>query len=107
MEKTIEPVNFNASQELIDHVDKIFNDLDRYNDQIVSADIYLKSTNVSEEEDKLVEIKVFLPGHDIFIDEYAGDFVTASQTVYDKVKRILIDQKEKDKENRMPRPDKP
>jgi putative sigma-54 modulation protein len=107
MEKNIEPVNFNASQELLNHIDEMFDDLDTYNNQIVSSDIFLESTNKSEEKDKKVKIKVNLPSHEIYVDEVAEDFVSAAQLTHDAVKRQLVKQKEKDKTNRIPRPDKP
>lgn len=107
MDINIEPKNFDASSDLKDQLNTIFQDLDKYNDQIVSADIYLEDTNKSEDKDKEVKVKIFLPGHDIFVDEVDESFLSAAQIAYDRVKRLLIDRKEKDKENRQPRPDKP
>lgn len=100
MEKTIEPVNFNASQELIDHVDEIFEKLPKYHDRIVKADIYLKTVQGSPTKEKMVEVKVFLPGKEVFVKHAAESFISAAQQTYDKVKYQLTKEKEKDKENR-------
>lgn len=95
MEKTIEPVNFKASKELIDNIDQMFNKLDRYNDQIVTADIYLKSLRETPDRAKKVEARIFLPGKDVFVAYEAETFKTAAQKNIDRLKVILG--KEKDK----------
>lgn len=106
MDKVIESVNFDASEDLISRIDSIFDDLNKYNDQIVSSDIYLKVMNERSEKDKNIRIKVFLPGEDLFVEHEAEDFISAAQQLYDKVKRLLIDQNKRHKDPRQPRPDK-
>ena len=95
MDKTIEPVNFNASRQLIDHIDQMFDKLVRYNDQIVKAYIYLKSLRETPDRAKKVEVRVFLPGKDVYVEQEAKDFISAAQKNFDRLKVILA--KEKDK----------
>ena len=95
MDKTIEPVNFNASQELIDNVGSIFDKLSKFNDRIISLDIYLKSLTETPTRDKKVEVRVFLPGKDIFVEQQAETFKSAAQQAYDRLKILLIKEKEK------------
>ena len=106
MDINIEPTNFNASADLITHINEMFEPISKYNDQIHSMDIYLKSTN-KDIQNKHITVKVKLPGHELIQEHEAGDFVTAAQQAYDKLKIQLRDQKEKDKKNFQPRPDKP
>jgi len=95
MDKTIEPVNFNASQELTTHVGEIFDKLVKFNDKIISADIYLKSLRETPRKEKLVEVRVFLPGKDVFVKQQADSFVSAAQQAYDKLKVLVRKEKEK------------
>ncbi len=95
MDKTIEPVNFNASQDLINHVGEIFDKLTKYNDRIVKADIYLKSLRETPTGDKSVEVRIFLPGKDVFVDQAAESFISAAQQAFDRLKVILTKEKEK------------
>lgn len=95
MDKTVEPVNFNASQDLIAHVGQIFDKLTRYNDKIVSADIYLKSLRETPTGEKQVEVRVFLPGKDVFVSQEAESFVSAAQQAFDRLKVLVIKEKEK------------
>ncbi len=95
MDKTIQPVNFNASQELIENVGETFDKLAKYHDRIVSMDIYLKSLTETATRDKKVEVRVFLPGKDIFVEQQAETFKSATQQAYDRLKILLIKEKEK------------
>jgi putative sigma-54 modulation protein len=88
MDKIIEPVNFSASKELIDNMDQMFDKLDRYNDQIVKADIYLKSLRETPEKAKKVEVR-------IFVEYEAETFKTAAQKNIDRLKVILGKKKDK------------
>ncbi len=97
MDKTIEPVNFNASQDLLTHVGEIFDKLEKFNDKIVSADIYLKSLRETPTKEKKIEVRLFLPGKDIFIEQQADSFISAAQQAFDRLKVIIIKEKEKQK----------
>ena len=105
MDIQVTPVNFNASQDLIRHMKDYFKKLTKYNDQITSMDVFMESIS-DEKDDKLVKLKILAPGHELYLQSNKGDFVTAAQDVYDRMKRQLIDQKEIDKENHQNRPDK-
>lgn len=106
MDITLEPVDFNISQELNDHVREMFNKLSKYNDQIVGVDLYLKSNVSNDNAKKTVDAKVFLPGNDMFVSGHGDDFVTAAQDCYDVAKRQVRKAKEKVKDRHQSRPDK-
>ena len=95
MNKTIETINFEAEPELVNRIDKLFSDLSTYNDRITAADIYLKLRKEKAENEKEVEIKVFLPGHELFADAEGNSFEEAANKVFSKMKRQLIEVKEK------------
>lgn len=95
MNKTIQPVNFNASQDLLTHVGEIFDKLEKFNDKIVSADIYLKSLRETPTKEKKIEVRLFMPGKDIFIEQQADSFISAAQQAFDRLKVIIINNKEK------------
>ncbi|MEQ8240872.1 MAG: ribosome-associated translation inhibitor RaiA [Cyclobacteriaceae bacterium] len=102
----IEPVNFNISQELMGHVKGTFEEIDKYNDMIVNADVYLKSLTETATGKKEVSIKVNLPGKDIFISKEDEDFVSAMQELYDTLKVQLSKHKEMHKDRHEPVPGK-
>lgn len=106
MNITVEPVDFNISQDLNDHMREMFNKLSKYNDQIVGIDLYLKSNATEDNGDKTVEAKVFLPGNDIFVSGQGDSFVSAGQDCYDVAKKLVTKAKEKVKDRHQERPDK-
>lgn len=106
MNITIEPVNFQASSDLVDRIREMFEGIDKYNDQLVGLDIYLKSLNETNTGEKLVEVKIFLPGHNHFVAEKANDFISAAQEAVDVAKRLVRKEKEKTKDRHQQRPDK-
>lgn len=95
MDKTIEPVNFNASQDLIIEVGEIFDKLTRFNDRIVKADIYMKALRENPPNNKKIEVRIFLPGKDVFVDQDAESFVGAAHLAYDRLKVLVTKEKEK------------
>ena len=103
---TINPVNFNISKDLVERIEGIFGGVDKYNDQLVGLDIYLKSLSETETGEKMIEVKIFLPGKNLFVAEKADDFVSAAQEAVDVVKRVIGKEKEKVKDRHEPRPDK-
>jgi putative sigma-54 modulation protein len=106
MNITLEPVDFNISQELNDHMRDMFNKLSKYNDQIVGIDLYLKSNANDENGEKTVDAKVFLPGNDIYVSGEGDSFVSAAQDCYEVAKRHVRKAKEKVKDRQQGRPDK-
>ena len=95
MDKTIEPVNFNAKPGLIEEIGEIFDKLSKYNDRIVSADIYLKAIRETPKDDKKIEVRLFMPGKDIFVEQDADSFISAAQQAFDRLKVLVIKEKEK------------
>ncbi len=106
MKKTIETVNFNASEELVNYVNNLFDELPKFHDQIISADIYLKQHSGQTVEERETEVKVFLPGHEIFSRASGDSFQESSDLAFSKAKRQLTSLKEKDKNKHQPRADK-
>ncbi len=107
MKKTIETVNFEAARELVDYVNDLFDTLPKYHNQILSADIFLKQHSGESLAEKEAEIKVYLPGHEVFSSAKGENFQEAANLVLSKVKRQLLSLKEKDRDKHQPRPDKP
>lgn len=97
MDKTIEPVNFTASQDLSVRIEEIFDKLDKFHDKIIKADIYLKDLKETPTGNKKVEVRLFLPGNDIYVEQEAESFISAAQQVFDKLKIMLKKEKEKAK----------
>ncbi len=95
MTRDIQTVNFNADQTLIDFVNERITKLHQYFDGIVAIEAYLKLDNNSEEDNKIAEIRVFIPGNDLFAKKKGKTFEEAIDHVIDTVKRQVQKHKEK------------
>ena len=64
MKVSIQSVNFNINQDLVQFIEKKVNNLEKFHDNILGAEVYLKVQSSSEKENKIVDIKIKLPGVD-------------------------------------------
>lgn len=95
----VRAVNFDADQKLIDFIQEKVNKLSQFFDRIISADVYLKVDNNHELENKEVEIRLFIPGHDLFAKKTAKNFEAAADEVTEALRRQARKRKEKVRSN--------
>ena len=95
MKIIFQSVNFNASEELKEYTEKKLNKLDQYYDKIISAEVYMKVENISEKENKTVEVKLAIPGNQIVVKKTGRSFEESVDVSLDVLKRNIIKSKEK------------
>ncbi|MDN3642462.1 ribosome-associated translation inhibitor RaiA [Lutimonas halocynthiae] len=95
MKISVQSVNFNISNDLVDYIEKKVNNLEKFHDHIIGAEVYLKVQSTSEKENKLVDVKMNLPGVDIVAKKQSKTFEEAASLAIDSVKRQLVKRKEK------------
>jgi len=88
-------VNFNADKGLIKFVEEKVSKLEKFHDKIVDAEVFLKVENTSEKENKIVEIKINIPGNDLMVKKIKKTFEEGVNLVVDTLKRQLKKSKEK------------
>jgi putative sigma-54 modulation protein len=95
MKVYVQSVNFNADKDLINFVEKKVNSLEKFYDRIVDSEVYLKVQQTSEKENKIVEIKIGIPGNDIIMKKQSKTFEEGTVLAVDSLKRQLTKKKEK------------
>ncbi len=95
MKISVQSVNFNISQDLVNYIEKKVNNLEKFHDHIIGAEVFLKVQSTSEKENKMVDIKMNLPGIDIVAKKQSKTFEEAASLAVDSVKRQLVKRKEK------------
>ena len=88
-------VNFNADSSLIDFTQKKVASLEKFHDKIVDAEVFLKVLNTSDKENKITEIKINIPGHELMVKKQAKSFEEGIGICVDSLKRQLKKSKEK------------
>lgn len=95
MKINVQSVNFNADKKLIAFIQKRMDKLDNYYDRIIHSDIYLKVENTSAKENKIVEIKVRVPGDEFVVKKQCKTFEEAIDNAASSSERILLRLKKK------------
>ena len=91
----VQSVNFNADKELVDFVEKKVESLERYYDRIVDSEVFLKVQQTSEKENKIVEVKINVPGDELIVKKACKSFEEGTALAVDSLKRQLNKRKDK------------
>jgi len=95
MQVNAQSVNFNADRKLIDFLQTRMDKLETFYDKIINADVYLKVQNISEKENKIVEIKLNVPGDVFMMKKQCKSFEEAVDAACSSLERKIIKRKEK------------
>jgi len=91
----VEAVRFTADQKLIEYINKKLSKLDQFFDRIVDVNVALKLENSGQIKDKIVEVRVNVPGDTLICKHSDKLFEASIDAVSDNLKRQLIRFKEK------------
>ena len=95
MKVDVHAVNFNVDKKLVDFVQERMVKLEKYYDKVVSSDVYLKVENTSDKENKIVEMKIIVPGDDFLVKKQCKTFEEAVELAAESIERLLVKRKEK------------
>ena len=95
MKLNIQSIHFDADQKLLDIVQLKCDKLDHYFDRIVSGEVFLRVEKSDSRENKLVEIKLIVPGNDLFASKNAVTFEEALDEVVEALRRQVKKLKER------------
>mgnify|MGYP001096639624 CR=1 FL=1 len=95
MKVNLQSVGFKADQKLVDYIQEKLDKLEQFHDHIIDADVYLKVKNTTSRENKIVEIRLNVPGNDILVTKEGESFEGATDIGSDVLKRQLRKHKEK------------
>jgi putative sigma-54 modulation protein len=91
----IQSLHFTANQELLDFVTEKVNKLGAHNSQIESFEVTLRLDNASYDENKICEIRVVVPGNDLFAKRQEKSFEEATTEVVNALESQLVKMKSK------------
>ena len=95
MKANIQSVNFNIDKELVEFVNAKVDSLEKFHDKIIETDVYLKVQNTSEKENKIVEVKLNIPGDEFMVKKQCKSFEEGVDLATVALKRQLRKKKEK------------
>ena len=91
----INAVRFDADTKLEQFIEKKVSKLARYFDDIINAEVFLRLENTNDLENKIVEIRLDVPGSDLFARKQSKTFEESTDVAVDALKQQILKHKEK------------
>ncbi|MCH2214553.1 MAG: ribosome-associated translation inhibitor RaiA [Flavobacteriales bacterium] len=95
MQISVHSIQFKADIKLINFIESRLEKLELFHDKLLDAIVYLKVERNNERGNKMVEIKLNMPGKDLFAKRQAISFEEATDQVVEALRRQIKKTKEK------------
>lgn len=88
-------IHFKADQKLLDFIEEKLGKLEHFNQRIINAEVFLRLENDKEKENKITEIKLNVPGKELFAKRQTKSFEESTDEAIEALRKQLIKEKEK------------
>ena len=95
MKLQIHSIRFDADDKLIDLIKKKLIKLETFYDRIIDGEVFLKIENDESRINKIIEIKLNIPGDQLFAKERARSFEMGADEATEALRRQIKKFKEK------------
>lgn len=95
MDINIHSIHFDADKKLINFIENKVNKLIQYYDNIIGAEVFLRLENDQSTENKIAEIRLDIPGSDIFAKKRSKSFEESVDNVVEALRKQITKHKEK------------
>ncbi len=95
MDIKIHSVRFDADIKLINFIKSKVSKLVQFNDDIIAAEVFLRLENSQDMENKITEIKLDIPGNNLFAKKQSKTFEEATDLAVEALRRQVKKKKEK------------
>lgn len=95
MKLQMNTVHFSADQKLLDFVQKKIDKLETFYDRFIDGEVFFKVDKAETNNNKIIEIKLNIPGKELFAKEQADSFEVATDEAVEALRRQVKKHKEK------------
>jgi putative sigma-54 modulation protein len=95
MKIKIHTVHFNADIKLERIIEEKIKKLVKFYDNIIGAEVILRLANTHKPENKIIEVRLEIPGNDLFSKKQYSTFEAALDAAIDALRRQITKHKEK------------
>ncbi|MBU8891647.1 MAG: ribosome-associated translation inhibitor RaiA [Bacteroidales bacterium] len=95
MDIKIHSIHFDADKKLLDFINNKVKKLIQFYDNIIGVEVFLRLEKDQGTENKLAEIRLDIPGSDIFAKKKSKSFEESVDNSIDAIKRQITKHKEK------------
>mgnify|MGYP001806773798 CR=1 FL=1 len=89
MEIQVQAVGFRADQKLIDFATSRVEKLTHFSENIVNAEVFFRLDNTTNVDYKVAEVKLIIPGNDLFAKKQCKSFEEAIDESVDALKKQI------------------
>lgn len=98
MDITIHSIHFTADKKLEELISNKISKLTQFDKRILSANVYLRLAKSQDLENKIAEIKLEIPGGELFAKRQTNSFEKSTDSVIEALRKQLQKFKEKQKQ---------
>jgi putative sigma-54 modulation protein len=95
MKLKIHSIHFDADQKLVDFVQEKVDKLDHFFDKIIDGEVFLRLDKASNNENKIAEIRLNVPGSNLFAKKQSKSFEESTDSAVEALRRQVKKHKEK------------
>ncbi len=95
MDIKISSVHFDADKKLLEFVNKKVNKLVKFYEDIIGAEVTLRLETGQVLDNKVAEIKLLIPGNDLFAKKQSKSFEESTDNVIEALRQQIVKHKEK------------
>ena len=88
-------IHFDADAKLVDFIQRKADKLDTFFDRIIDGEVFMRLEKNESNENKIIEIKLNIPGNQLFAKEKSRTFEAAADEAVEALRRQLKKYKEK------------
>jgi putative sigma-54 modulation protein len=98
MNISIKSIHFSADRKLEELIQSKINKLAQFHDSIIGANVYLRLEKSQDLENKITEIKLDIPGTELFAKKQSNSFEKSTDSTVEALRRQLKKFKEKQRQ---------
>ncbi|MEY3398954.1 MAG: hypothetical protein RL220_1548 [Bacteroidota bacterium] len=89
MQVLVQSIHFDADVKLISFIEEKMNKLSQFHDRITRGEVFLRLDKSDVKENKITEIKLSIPGTDLFARKQCSSFEEATDEALDALRRQI------------------
>lgn len=87
MDIQVHSIHFKADKKLLDFVNEKVNKLELFFDQVIAGEVFLKLDKNQEKENKVAEVKILIPGKELFAKKQCKSFEEAADLAVEALRK--------------------
>lgn len=95
MKLQMHSIHFDADAKLVEFIQKKADKLETFFDRIIDGEVFMRLEKNESNENKVIEIKLNIPGNQLFAKEQSRTFEAAADEAVEALRRQLKKHKEK------------